>query len=116
MPVVYDGVGKTTFMKSLDCLQPRGLMVVFGNASGPVDAFNLGVLSQKGSLYVTRPTLFTYTATREDLLACATDLFDVVGGGAVKIQIHQRFPLAQAADAHRALEGRDTTGSTLLIP
>jgi NADPH2:quinone reductase len=116
VPVVYDGVGKTTFMKSLDCLQPRGLMVVFGNASGPVDAFNLGVLSQKGSLYVTRPTLFTYTATREDLLACATDLFDVVGGGAVKIQIHQRFPLAQAADAHRALEGRDTTGSTLLIP
>ena len=116
VPVVYDGVGKTTFMKSLDCLQPRGLMVVFGNASGPVDAFNLGVLSQKGSLYVTRPTLFTYTATREDLLACATDLFDVVGGGAVKIQIHQCFPLAQAADAHRALEGRDTTGSTLLIP
>ena len=116
VPVVYDGVGKTTFMKSLDCLQPRGLMVVFGNASGPVDAFNLGVLSQKGSLYVTRPTLVTYTATRDDLLACATDLFDVVGSGAVKLQINQRFPLAQAADAHRALEGRDTTGSTLLIP
>lgn len=116
VPVVYDGVGKATFAKSLDCLAPRGLMASFGNASGPVDPFNLAVLSQKGSLYVTRPTLFTYTATREDLLACAGDLFDVVGSGAVKIEINRRFPLAQAADAHRALEGRETTGSTLLVP
>jgi NADPH2:quinone reductase len=116
VPVVYDGVGKATFTKSLDCLRPRGLMVSYGNASGAVDAFNLAVLSQKGSLYVTRPTLFTYTATREDLLACANDLFDVVGSGAVKVQINQRFPLEKAADAHRALEGRDTTGSTLLMP
>jgi NADPH2:quinone reductase len=116
LPVVYDGVGKATFMKSLDCLRPRGLMVSFGNASGAVDAFNLGLLSQKGSLYLTRPTLVTYTATREDLLACANDLFDVVAKGAVRIEIQQRFPLDRAADAHRALEGRETTGSTLLIP
>jgi NADPH:quinone reductase len=116
VPVVYDGVGKATFMKSLDCLRPRGLMVSYGNASGAVDAFNLGVLSQKGSLYVTRPTLFTYTATREELLACADDLFDVVTKGAVAIDINQRFPLDRAADAHRALEGRETTGSTLLVP
>jgi NADPH2:quinone reductase len=116
LPVVYDGVGKATFMKSLDCLRPRGLMVSYGNASGAVDALNLGVLSQKGSLYVTRPTLFTYTATREDLLACANDLFDVVSKGVVTIDINQRFPLDRAADAHRALEGRETTGSTLLAP
>ncbi len=116
VPVVYDGVGKATFTKSLDCLRPRGLMVSYGNASGAVDAFNLGVLSQKGSLYVTRPTLFTYTATREDLLACANDLFHVVAKGAVTIDINQRFPLDRAADAHRALEGRETTGSTLLAP
>jgi len=116
LPVVYDGVGKATFMKSLDCLRPRGLMVTYGNASGPVDAFNLGILSQKGSLYVTRPTLFSYTATRDELLACANDLFGVVKKGTVKIGINQRFPLDQAADAHRALEGRETTGSTLLIP
>jgi NADPH2:quinone reductase len=116
LPVVYDGVGQATFMKSLDCLRPRGLMVSFGNASGAVEAFNLGVLSQKGSLYVTRPTLFAYTATREQLLACANDLFDVVSAGAVRIEIRQRFPLERAADAHRALEGRDTTGSTVLIP
>jgi NADPH2:quinone reductase len=116
VPVVYDGVGKATFTKSLDCLKPRGLMVSFGNASGAVDAFNLGVLSQKGSLYLTRPTLFSYTATREELLACAADLFEVVGKGAVSIEIQQRFPLERAADAHRALESRGTTGSTLLIP
>jgi NADPH:quinone reductase len=116
VPVVYDGVGKATFMKSLDCLRPRGLMVSYGNASGAVEAFNLGVLSQKGSLYVTRPTLFTYTATREDLLACANDLFGVVAKGAVAIDLNQRFPLDRAADAHRALEGRETTGSTLLVP
>jgi NADPH2:quinone reductase len=116
LPVVYDGIGKATFLKSLDSLRPRGLMVSYGNASGAVEAFNLGLLAQKGSLYVTRPTLFSYTATRDDLLACANDLFDVVSKGAVKIEINQRFPLDQAADAHRALEGRETTGSTLLVP
>jgi NADPH2:quinone reductase len=116
VPVVYDGVGKSTFMKSLDCLQPRGLMVSFGNASGAVDAFNLGILSQKGSLYVTRPTLASYTATREQLLACAADLLEVVGSGEVRIEINQRFPLERAAEAHRTLESRQTTGSTLLIP
>ncbi len=116
VPVVYDGVGKDTFMASLDCLAPRGLMVSFGNASGPVEAFNIGVLAQKGSLYVTRPTLMTYTATRRQLLDCARDLFDVVASGAVRIEVGQRFPLAEAAAAHRALESRATTGSTLLIP
>jgi NADPH:quinone reductase len=115
LPVVYDGIGKATFLKSLDSLRPRGLMVSYGNASGAVEAFNLGLLAQKGSLYVTRPTLFSYTATRDELLACANDLFDVVRKGAVKIEINQRFPLDQAADAHRALEGRETTGSTLLV-
>jgi NADPH2:quinone reductase len=116
IPVVYDGVGKDTFLRSLDCLRPLGMAVSFGSASGPVESFNLGVLSAKGSLFVTRPTLMTYTRTRELLLACAKDLFEVVASGAVKIEIQQRFPLAQAADAHRALEGRTTTGSTLLIP
>ena len=116
VPVVYDGVGKATFMASLDCLRPRGLMVSFGNASGAVEPFNLAILSQKGSLYITRPTLFTYTATRDELLACAGDLFEVVGSGAVRIEIHQRFKLAHAADAHRALESRATTGSTILEP
>jgi NADPH2:quinone reductase len=116
VPVVYDGVGKATFMKSLDCLQPRGLMVSYGNASGAADPLNLIVLSQKGSLYVTRPTLFTYVATRPQLEACAADLFDVVSKGAVAIEIHQRFPLEQATEAHRALEGRGTVGSTLLLP
>lgn len=116
VPVVYDGVGKTTFTTSLDCLRPRGLLVSFGNASGPVEGVNLGILAAKGSLYVTRPTLMTYTATRDQLLACARDLFDVVSRGVVRVEIHQRFPLAEAAAAHRALEGRTTTGSTLLIP
>jgi NADPH:quinone reductase len=116
VPVVYDGVGKDTFVRSLDCLRPCGMGVNFGSSSGPVENFNLGVLSAKGSLYVTRPTLMTYTRNRELLLACARDLFDIVSSGAVKIEIHQRFPLAQAAEAHRALEGRATTGSTLLIP
>jgi NADPH2:quinone reductase len=116
VPVVYDGVGKATFMSSLDCLRPRGLMVSFGNASGAVEAFNLGVLSQKGSLYVTRPTLNSYTATRDELLATAGDLLEVVGSGKVRIEINQRFPLAEAAEAHRALESRQTTGSTLLMP
>lgn len=116
VPVVYDGVGKATFVTSLDCLQPRGLLVSFGNASGPVDGVNLGILAAKGSLYVTRPTLMTYTATRDQLLACARDLFEVVRSGAVRVEIHQRFPLAEAAAAHRALESRATTGSTLLMP
>ena len=116
VPVVYDGVGKDTFLRSLDCLRPCGLVVNFGNASGPVENFNMGLLSAKGSLYVTRPTLMTYTRNRELLLACAQDLLDVVGSGAVKIEIHQRFPLADAAGAHRALEARATTGSTLLMP
>ncbi|MFO1038786.1 MAG: quinone oxidoreductase [Geminicoccaceae bacterium] len=116
VPVVYDGVGKATFTASLDSLQPRGLLVSYGNASGAVEAFNLGILSAKGSLYVTRPTLFTYTATREQLLAGSKELFDVVASGAVKIQINQRFKLSDVADAHRALQGRATTGSTLLIP
>lgn len=116
VPVVYDGVGKDTFEASLDSLQPRGLLVSFGNASGAVTGVNLGILSAKGSLYVTRPTLVTYTATREQLEATAADLVDVVAKGAVKIEVNQRFALKDAADAHRALEGRATTGSTVLLP
>jgi NADPH2:quinone reductase len=116
VPVVYDGVGKATFLRSLDCLRPRGLMVSYGNASGPIEPLNILLLSQKGSLYLTRPTLFTYTATRPELEACAADLFDVVGKGAVRIEIHQRFRLAEAAAAHRALEGRETVGSSVLLP
>jgi NADPH2:quinone reductase len=116
VPVVYDGVGEATFMGSLDCLRPRSLMVSYGNASGAVDAFDLSVLARKGSLYLTRPTLFTHISTRKDLLACATDLFAVVAEGAVVIDVNRRFPLDRAADAHRALEGRETTGSTLLVP
>ncbi len=116
LPVVYDGVGRATFLKSLDCLRPRGLMVSFGNASGPVENFNLGILSQKGSLYVTRPTLFHYTATREELLACANDVIEVVRNGVVRIEVNQRFPLDEAAEAHRALESRRTTGATVLLP
>ena len=116
VPVVYDGVGKDTFEASLDCLQPRGLLVSFGNASGAVTGVNIGILAAKGSLYVTRPTLASYTATPADLEACANDLIDVVAKGAVKIEVNQRFDLAQAAEAHRALEGRATTGSTVLLP
>lgn len=116
VPVVYDGVGRATFMKSLDCLQPRGLMVSFGNASGPVENFNLGILSQKGSLYVTRPTLMTYTATRPQLLAAANDVIEVVAKGIVRIEVNQRYPLKQAAEAHRALESRKTIGATVLLP
>jgi NADPH2:quinone reductase len=114
LPVVYDSVGKATFMKSLDCLRPRGLMVSFGNASGPVEPFSPLVLSQKGSLFLTRPTLFNYIATRPELDQAANDLFDVVRSGKVKIEVKQRFPLAEAAEAHRALEARKTTGSTIL--
>ena len=112
--VVYDSVGRDTFMKSLDCLAPRGLMVSFGNASGPVEPISTLVLSQKGSLFLTRPTLFHYIATREELEQAAADLFDVVASGKVKIEINQRFALKDAADAHRALEARKTKGSTVL--
>jgi NADPH2:quinone reductase len=116
VPVVYDSVGKDMFMRSLDCLQPRGLMVSFGNSSGPVTPFPLGELASHGSLYVTRPTLATYAATRPQLEAMAADLFKVVASGEVEIAIHQRFPLADAAKAHIALEGRHTTGKTILLP
>lgn len=114
--VVYDGVGKSTWEGSLDCLRPLGMMVSFGNASGAVPPFSPLVLSRKGSLFLTRPTLMDYTARREDLLAIASDLFDVVRRGAVRVTVNQRRPLAQAADAHRDLEARRTTGSTVLIP
>lgn len=114
--VVYDGVGKDTFMGSLDCLAPLGMMVSFGNASGPVPPLDLLLLSQKGSLFVTRPTLATYVAKRADLVASAAELFDVVATGAVKIEIKQTFALKDAAEAHRALEARATTGSTVLLP
>lgn len=116
VPVVYDSVGRDTFMASLDCLAPLGLMVSYGNASGPVANFDLGVLAAKGSLYVTRPTLATYTAKRTDLVASASELFSVVMSGAVQIRVNQTFELADAAAAHRALEARQTTGSTVLIP
>lgn len=114
--VVYDGVGKATFMGSLDCLAPRGMMVSFGNASGAVPPFDLLLLARKGSLYVTRPTLASYTATRDELVASAEDLFNVVTAGAVRIEVGQTFPLELAAEAHRALEARATTGSTVLLP
>jgi len=116
VPVVYDGVGKATVMASLDSLRPRGLLVLFGNASGPVDGFDTGLLAQKGSLYLTRPTLMTYTAGRDALVQSAEALFDVVRRGEVRIEINQRYPLKDAAQAHRDLEGRKTTGSTVLLP
>jgi NADPH2:quinone reductase len=116
VPVVYDGVGKDTFMDSLDCLSPCGYMVSFGNASGAVTQFNPGVLAQKGSLFLTRPTLFNYTGTREELLAAARDLFAVVKNKKVKISINQTYPLRDAAQAHSDLEARKTTGSTILLP
>ena len=114
--VVYDSVGKDTFPGSLDCLKPRGLWVSFGNASGPVPPFDILMLSAKGSLYATRPTLATYTAKREDLVASANDLFDVVSRGIVKIKVNQTYPLKEAVQAHLDLEGRKTTGSTILLP
>ena len=114
--VVYDAVGKDTFAGSLDCLAPLGLMVSFGNASGPVPPVAPLVLAQKGSLFLTRPTLMAYTARREDLLATAADLFSVLGSGAVKLRIGATWPLREAAAAHAALESRRTTGSTLLLP
>jgi NADPH2:quinone reductase len=116
VPVVYDSVGKDTFMKSLDCLRPRGLMVLFGQSSGPVPPVDLGILAGKGSLYVTRPTLFVYTAKRDDLMTSAADLFEVVHSGDVKIEVRQTFPLKDAAEAHRALESRATKGSSVLLP
>jgi NADPH2:quinone reductase len=116
VPVVYDGVGKDTWAGSLDCLQPRGLMVSFGNASGAVPPVNLGILATKGSLYVTRPTLGTYVAKREELVANANELFDLVKKGIVKIEVNQTYALKDAAQAHRDLESRKTTGSTVLIP
>ena len=114
--VVYDAVGKDTFPGSLDCLKPFGLWVSFGNSSGPVEPFNIIMLSQKGSLFATRPTLVTYTAKREDLVANATELFDVVSKGNVKIQVNQSYALKDAAQAHRDLEARKTTGATVLLP
>src|SRR3954447_25429916 len=114
LPVVYDGVGRTTFLKSLDCLKVRGLMVSFGNASGPVKPLSPLLLSQKGSLYLTRPTLFHYVASREQLENSARELFEVVAKGKVKIEVQQRFALKDAAEAHRALQARETTGSTIL--
>ena len=114
--VVYDGVGKTTFPASLDCIRPLGLFASFGSSSGQIDAFNINILQQKGSLFATRPTLNTYAAKREDLLAIANDLFDVVGKGAVKIPINQKYPLRDAQQSHRDLEGRSTTGSIILVP
>jgi NADPH2:quinone reductase len=116
VPVVYDGVGKDTFVESLDCLMPLGLMASFGNASGAVAPVNIGILAQKGSLFLTRPTLANYTSTREDLLTATRELFAVVKKGAVKITINQRYPLRDAAQAHHDLEARKTTGSTVLLP
>jgi len=114
--VVYDGIGKTTFPASLDCLKPLGMFVSFGSASGQIDAFNINILQTKGSLYATRPTLNTYAAKRQDLLAIANDLFDVVGKGAVKVPVNQKYPLREAVKAHRDLESRATTGSSILVP
>ena len=114
--VVYDSIGKDTFPASLDCLKPLGLWVSFGQASGPVPEFKITLLSQKGSLFATRPSLGSYTATRKDLVETAKDLFDVVSSGKVKIAINQTYPLADAAKAHHDLEARLTTGSTLLLP
>jgi NADPH2:quinone reductase len=113
VPVAYDSVGKSTWEGSLDCLSPRGLMVTFGNASGPVDGVNLGILGAKGSLYVTRPSLMAYTGTREELELSAGRLFAMVSSGKVQIKVNQTYPLAEAAQAHRDLESRKTTGSTV---
>jgi len=114
--VVYDSVGKDTFPGSLDCIRPLGMFVSFGSSSGPIEAFNINLLQFKGSLFATRPTLNTYAAKREDLLAIANDLFGVVGSGAVKIPVNQKYPLRDAAKAHRELESRATTGSSILLP
>jgi NADPH2:quinone reductase len=116
VPVVYDGVGKDTWEGSLDCLQPRGLMVSFGNASGPVTGVSLGILAQKGSLFVTRPTLGTHVVPRSRLEASAEELFDLMIRGRIRVEIDQRYKLADAAQAHRDLAGRKTTGSSVLLP
>ena len=116
VPVVYDSIGKDTFMTSLDCLAPLGMMVCYGNASGPVPPVDIGILAAKGSLFLTRPSLATYTAKVSDLRKVSADLFDVVASGAVKIQVNQTYPLKDAAAAHIALEARKTTGSTVLVP
>ena len=115
VPVVYDSVGKDTFERSIDCLRPFGMMVSFGNASGPVPPLDFGK-ALKGSLFLTRPSLMPYTAKREDLVVTARDLFDIVLSGKVKIEVNQRYPLREAAQAHRDLEARKTTGSTILLP
>ena len=116
VPVVYDSIGKDTFTGSLDCLSPLGLMVSYGSASGPVPPFGLNELASRGSLFITRPTLFTYSAKREDLESMAAELFRMVESGKVKIEINQRYALKDAAQAHRDLEARKTTGSTILLP
>jgi NADPH:quinone reductase len=116
VPVVYDSVGKDTFMASLDCLLPLGLLVTFGNSSGKVTPFDVGVLSQKGSLYLTRPTLANYTATRSDLEATAKEVFDVIRSGKVKVEVRHTYPLAKAEQVHRDLEGRRTVGSIVMTP
>jgi NADPH:quinone reductase len=116
VPVVYDSVGKDTFLASLDCLKPRGLMVSFGNSSGKVTPFDIGILSQKGSLYLTRPTMASYTASRSDREATAKDVFDVIRDGKVKVEIRHTYPLAEFAQVHRDLEGRRTVGSIVMIP
>jgi NADPH2:quinone reductase len=116
VPVVYDSVGKATFEGSLDSLRPMGLMVTFGNASGTVPPFDVGVLGRKGSLYLSRPTVFSYVAKREDLERGAAELFEMIRSGKVKIEVSRTFPLAEAAEAHRALESRATTGSLVLLP
>lgn len=116
VPVVYDGVGQATFMTSLDCLKPRGLLVSFGNASGPVKPFELGLLAAKGSLYVTRPTVMTYMADDAELAEASRDLIEVVKSGKVRIPINQRYSLSDVAKAHRDLEARATTGTTILLP
>ena len=114
--VVYDGVGRATFPAALDCVKPRGLFVSFGSASGTVEAFNLGLLAQKGSLFVTRPTLASYASDRPRLLAMAADLFGVLSSGDVKVEVHNRFGLKDVADAHRALAARETSGASILLP
>jgi NADPH2:quinone reductase len=116
VPVVYDSIGKDTFTGSLDCLRPLGMMVSFGNASGPLPPLDLAELGKRGSLFVTRPSLFSYTARRTDLLATAGELFDLVMAGTVKIEVRQTYPLKDAAQAHRDLAARKTTGSTVLLP
>ena len=116
VPVVYDGVGQATFMTSLDCLSPRGLLVSFGNASGAVTGVSLGILASKGSLYATRPTLGTYIATEAELAETMNDLFEMVQSGKVKIPVNQTYALSDVVQAHRDLEARKTTGTTILLP